>query len=240
MPFRTWLQPGTPTWLQGLWGARWLQSLGQVKDEWADKLKQAIKVRLPGLAPLDALPYIGSERGLPQAPGEDPAVYAERLRTAWDTWPLAGTPLGLLRILAIAGYYPIAVQNKGYYYSVSSTTSPVVATPLSIDVVYGGSYFRLDQDDGSNWSRFLLVFPTANIPSSWTNIQQTLTGATSPTVTEVNAIRSLVAQWKPAKATFVEIVVITSGKLYGYPVRLYGDGGTYGPSTSVVWGPDLE
>jgi hypothetical protein len=93
-----------PPWLQREKGAAWLRALGDVKDGQVERCKQAVKVRMPILAPADALGAIGVERGIPRGPGESNASYAGRLVGAWETWASAGSPRGMLAALRAAGY----------------------------------------------------------------------------------------------------------------------------------------
>src|SRR2546430_13337 len=52
--------------LRGPYGTAWQRVMGRAWDESLDKITQARRARWPGMAPSDALPYIGHERGLEQ------------------------------------------------------------------------------------------------------------------------------------------------------------------------------
>ena len=123
----------TPTtiveWLQGLpipWlagrtnGSNDVLSYGTVLDDNIDTVKEAVKARFPDYAPSDALPYIGSDRGLIQGPTETTADFITRLKTAWDDWARAATPLELLVQLYWARFPgAIIIQQNGQAYSLS-------------------------------------------------------------------------------------------------------------------------
>lgn len=77
---------------------------GDLKDNLADRAKLAVLARFPLVAPPDALAEIGLERSILRGPSETDAQYAVRCQNAWQTWPFAGTPFGLLLTLFTLGY----------------------------------------------------------------------------------------------------------------------------------------
>jgi hypothetical protein len=79
--------------------------------------------------------------------------------------------------------------------------------------------------------RHRAVFPSP-LPASWVS-----GGVPSSSSNEANFIRALIAAWKPGHATCNRIVIITAGGVWGYSDGTWGDGGTWGSSTTTVWTP---
>lgn len=222
MPYATWEVLKGPPILQdsrGI-GPRVLKAFGAIKDDILARQKEAVAAGWPGLAPADALAAIGKDRGLPRIAGETDLVYAERLRTAWDTWALAGSRTGLLAALTRAGY-PAA--GAMYLIEESGTqTRYVSGAPVfgTLQAQLGTGRPGWDFDDRSLGTRFALLFDTDNTA--------TLDPSTTAGAASVATIISLAIQWKPADATFWGIYVQITGKTYGWPV-----GTTWG---SFNWG----
>lgn len=57
-------------------------------------------------------------------------------------------------------------------------------------------------------------------------------GSLTPEV--ANRYRSIVERWRPAKATYKGTTVIIRGMTFGWPVRTFGYGGTFGPSEVIT------
>jgi hypothetical protein len=93
-----------PTALQDAVGQAFVGALASGVDAAADRVAQSVKAKLSGLSPTDALAAIGAERIIERGPNESDAAYSARLQGAWDTWPWAGTPYGLLQALKGLGY----------------------------------------------------------------------------------------------------------------------------------------
>src|SRR5512133_2108675 len=95
-----------PGWLRDPWGKAYIGTFGAQKDAAVASLKEAVKARMPGIAPADALLALAAERGIPRGAAETEAHHRERVRAAWDAWRWAGTPYGLLLAFYWAGYRP--------------------------------------------------------------------------------------------------------------------------------------
>src|SRR5689334_18450678 len=100
-----------PTTHQRPTGQAFQGALGDVEDSFVDRAKQSVKARFPLLAPTDALDAIGVERQIPRGPGEHDAPYAARLVDAWNSWPNAGTPFGMLRAFYATGYTNVVLAQ---------------------------------------------------------------------------------------------------------------------------------
>jgi hypothetical protein len=51
-------------------------------------------------------------------------------------------------------------------------------------------------------------------------------------------LRRTIKLWRPGKATCVGIYANTVGKFFGWPVRTFGSGGTFGPGEVVAFAAD--
>lgn len=212
--FKDYIVGSAPPWLNDPSGQAMLRAIGDGKDYLLDVAKQGVKARFPLLAPSDALNQIGGERQLPRGPGESTASYAARLRGAWDTWPWAGTPTGVLNALWDAGYTNVwLVVQKGRVYTLNASRQLVVMN-TSTD---GISSFTFPSPNF--WSTFLAYFPHPH-PASWI-----ANGVPSSSSDEANLIRGLIQKWKPGFSTFSRVVIADTGLLWGLSdhatVKLY-------------------
>jgi hypothetical protein len=230
--FQKYQQQLADTSLQDATGTLFVAAFASMKDFFSDRVRLSLKSRLPGLAPPDALTQIGAERGMPQGGTESGASYAARLLDAWNAWPWAGTAFGLLRAFYATGYTNVVLAQVrgGLVYTLDGTGALVTAAegngiwetdPLS-------SYSPLNQ---SFWSKFDVVFPQPLI-AAWGS------GPPASNSTEANFIRAIISAWRPAHATCNRIVIVTAGRVLGYPIRTLGGGnGTLGSNTTVIWTP---
>lgn len=252
-----WLQNLPISWLVS--DSAEVTSYGTVLDGQASLVKQAIKARMPTQAPSDALAHIGNERGLIQqgtiaGAAESNTAFGLRLRKVWDNdWPAAGTPASILMELYRALGYTNAyiVQQNGVLYSLTTpsaadprdgvTVTATMTTPVAISPGPGATktipinspWWTFDTNTDF-CSRFAVLFP-GSLPASWTSILNPPTGVSAPSLSEVNAIRSIIAQFKNAEATCMGIYVLKTGKMIGYPTsHTLGDGTrTLGGTTTI-------
>lgn len=82
---------GCPPWLAHGTAERLLYDIGLSADAVLEKHNQGIKARMPTLCDPSALPILGTDRQLSQAPGESNASFRIRLQQAFDTWRTAGS-----------------------------------------------------------------------------------------------------------------------------------------------------
>jgi hypothetical protein len=106
----------------------------QLADDQIALIKAGIKARFPDYAPTDALPRIGGDRQLIQGSTETDANFITRLKTAWDDWARAGTPLEMLVQLYWLGFSgAVWVQQNGLAYTLSGApTAGVDPTSLLV------------------------------------------------------------------------------------------------------------
>lgn len=232
---------------------------GSVLDSEVALTKLAVKASFPELAPADALPHLGNEMGLIQqgtiaGAAESNSAFGTRLRKVWENdWPAAGTPASILMELYRALGYTNAyiVQQNGLLYSLTTPSAAdprdgvtITATSLATTAQTPGVGYTKTIPAGSAWwrfddktdfcSRFAVLFP-GSLPASWTSIINPPTGASAPSLSEVNAIRKIIAQWKNAESTCMGIYVLKTGKMIGYPPsHTLGDGTrTLGGTTTI-------
>jgi len=218
----------SPTALLNPNGAAFEAAQGSLKDALLERCLQAVKAKYPNIAPADALSIIGADRQMHRGGSETDAAYAARLLNAWNVWPWAGTAYGLLQAFWSTGYKNVVLAQVrgGKQFTLDSNGLLVASstTPPSWTPTYVGDPF---------WSRFDVVFP-APLLASWVS-----GGVPASSSNEANLIRALIAAWKPAHATCNRIVIVTGGKVWGYPAtQLWGAAtGNWGSGTTVVWTP---
>jgi hypothetical protein len=236
--YQTYLQALVPTAFQDAVGQAFVGALASGVDAAIDRIAQSVKAKLSGLSPADALAAVGAERIIERGPNETDAAYVARLQGAWDTWPWAGTPYGMLQAFKGLGYpntgVVIAQVRGGRVCSLDAGGNLVVAAAGnalwctdSLKDPYGSPY------DQPFWSKFDVIFVSPFL-ASW-GAGATLPGSSSD---EVNRIRRLIAAWKPAHATCNRIAVLTTSKWWGYPVsQVWGAAGNWGGGAATYWTP---
>jgi len=195
--------------------AQWLQSLpiswlfnrehgyaaasaeGALYDGQVTLLKEAVKARMPGLAPADALPQIGGDRKLYQGYTESDDTFRTRLQYAYEQWALAGTWVELLYqlyfTLGFEAGSAYIVQQNGLAYTLSANPEPDEdPTPLLVISELGLSYGVTNPDPIPWWtfdyrddlcSRFAIVLgPGALPPSIQPRARATFDGTSSSVV----------------------------------------------------------
>lgn len=204
----------SPPWLQRTGGARVQRAFGVEGDYQRDRARQGVLAAYPGSGPNDALPYIGADRLLPQASGESNSVYAERLRTAWDSvdgWSFGGSHGSMLRALARAGF-PMGHDAGAWIIQRVRRYSYLTGSTVTFGIHAGWSW---DASDPSIWPQFGIVFAA--------DVAGLSAGSESARV--LNATVNL---WKPVKARYMGAIVVVSLPLWGWPLTV-----TWG---SFSWG----
>lgn len=204
-----------------------LEETGREKDVQIDRARQGVLSDFPDQGPVDALPYIGADRMLPQGVGETTNTYRERLRTAWDApdgWSFAGSHGSLLFALARAGFPTglaagavIVQRTKRYSY-------------LNAGVVTFGTHtgWSWDTTGPAIWNQFGIIFGAD------------VTGLTDGS-TSAQQLNQLVKIWKPAKARFMGTRIMLAGPWWDWPFgvtwdqigRNWGDGASTGTTRFV-------
>jgi hypothetical protein len=170
--YKDFLEAIAPSWLLNPRGRRWVRALGDGPDSQLTRVKEAVLARMPLLAPEDALAALGNERVIPRGGSETAANYAARIAAAWDTWPWAGTPYGMLRAFWAGGYTNVKLEiAHGKQFSLDANGA-LVTTALP-----GGSW-EFDPL-GTFWSKFLVLF-TAPLPAGWSLSAKPIIGSVDP------------------------------------------------------------
>jgi hypothetical protein len=215
MPYSEWLPLIQPPWLQREWGGKLMKVIGQAADDERELVTEATKARMPGVGPSDALPVIGDERQIIRGASEADDDYAERLRTAWTAWELAGSHRGLLSQLRAIGYEDAYIVQRNALRT--HYDDPLVTEVIDYDI---GSYFWTFDSRPERWyNQFGIVFPADEPDLTWDE----MTGIFSEDAVRVN---TLARQWKPGKAMFFGTWILLTGPVWGNFIpteRLWND-----------------
>ena len=211
-----------PSWLRrGRWAKLWDDTMRFFADLTQEGARQAIKVRFPQYAPVDALAYIGRERMLERHPDASADSFRDRLDGAWTQWQKGGTRAGIRDELE-AYLAPLGVTNVNVY-------SPNVDGWAS-------------DANTTNWSRFWVVIGQ---PNPWEELvagpdciagPDTVCGTTM-TADELRAVRRHVHRWRPGHVLAAELVVLhvtstdTPGDISANPALRYNP-----PNATIPFG----
>lgn len=206
----------SPPWLQNIIANKLLYVPGLGIDLLLEKRDQGGLIGMPGYGDPSGLPYIGGDRSIGRGLNESDASYAARLQQAWDDWGFAGSPRAVLRqtLTYVLPFQPEALTvndsgNWDKYLALADT-----AQPPSHSLV---SPTNWNWDGHTKWWRcFLIMFAVS--PQNFTNDEGTwgdgaLWGDTmsswglSIPASEVQSIRSILAQWKAQQSWFPWIII---------------------------------
>lgn len=224
MTFADFQKLSSPGWLQRAPGGDYQAALGTELDVVDDRIRQSVLASFPQApggvlaTPSDALDHIGADRLLPRISGEADAAYAERLRTAWDAWLLAGTYTGLLRAL-VRGGFPSGstgtnviqrTQRYGFLVGDGITGTVTLGTHLG---------WTFDDKPVEIWNQFGIIFGAD------------VAGLTAGSGLAI-ALNKIVTLWKPAKARYFGAYVLVSDLAWGWPIGSnWGSVGNWGAAT---------
>jgi len=239
MSYESFRKSWGPSWLQQPGGQDWQAAHGRFADKLVSQVKSAVLSQFPGLCPSDALPYLGNEIGIPRSPAGTDESYGEKLQRAWEVWPFAGTPLGILLAFEAAGYpagQVVVVQQESHGFGLNADTS---LAPEERLVIYGLISDRWTFTDSSTlWNRFGVLFHDPNnLPSGWASAVSPPTTSSTPTLDTVNGLIRLVNKWKRAASIFqwIKVVTVDDG-VWGWPLDDEWGDGTWGGGV-VTFGP---
>jgi hypothetical protein len=175
---------------------------------------QAAKSGFPTLAPEDALPFIGRDRGIVRGPQEPSESYRARQLLWIQAWEDAG--VGRAMLDQIAGYLtPMAVRLR-IWTQVGIVYTRELDGELTIDRV-AGDLWNWD-GQSSLWSRFWVVIYSLD-GSPWTRMPRYgassgtwgsrpgLTWGSSATVSEARSIRGIIDEFKPALSKCQNVII---------------------------------
>lgn len=209
--YRDWEPDALPPWLLGPNGLAFAQAFALNRDALAQGATEAIRARRLLECPEDALKYAGDDRGLEQWPGESNDSFRKRCQKAFQAYAEAGTDLGIVNRFSEVGITAVCLRNRTF----NGDDLPmqwgrmwIVLTvhPWTSEGAWGdpGVY-----GDGGTWG-------STALPS------------------DVARVRRLVKKWKSSHAAVVNIIVLISGELWGYPTGLWSDPGVWG-GVAVYW-----
>ncbi len=190
----------SPTWLSEGFAAKLIGLQGLFADAFTTGFFQSIKVPMIAspASPDDALEFAGKARNLERYPGETNPRYRARLLKAWDIWKYGGTFKGIEdQLLELGlGAHVIAVDRLDPNWSRFSVE--IYSHPWSI----------------ANWGESGAWYPP-----------NTLWGISGAGQYDIDAIRSVIAKWKPATWVAVDIIItIGAPNLWGHPDQTWGEG----------------
>lgn len=221
-----------PTMLKGPVGQAWQGAHGRFNDALVSLWKAGVTAGFPDECPADALPLLGAEIGIPRSPADTDDTYRAKLRRAWELWPFAGTPLGLLLALEAAGYAAgqvVIVQQEAHAFGLDTDTTKAPGERLVKYALIGGRWTFTSS--AVLWNRFAVLFPdSTNLPTGWASAAEPPTTLTTPSLDEVNGLIRLINKWKRSAAIFMGIEIAVDGRIWGWPVtQEWGDvGATWG------------
>ena len=195
--------------------SRILGPIALLLDAERQSLRDGVRARMPGVAPLDALSYIGGALKILRGPEEGEDAYRARLIRGIDDLRQLGIAWGMLE--QIRGYCtPHAVRvrlvnNHGNMYTIDRDGS------RSIDRHTAWNW----DGDTAAWARFwVLIYMTTGSPQkpwaqvdSWGDVGLTWgtegkTWGSTATPADVFSIRRIVRDWKPSGSTCVSIIPV--------------------------------
>lgn len=207
--FREQLLDLSPPWLRAYWSERFMGLvLGYVHDVAAEALGFALRQGwiADNVVPVDALPHQGRNFGLRRYPIETPPQFITRMRQAWDLWEHAGHESPIESQLATLGFVGAQVFTPGI---------------AAIDPV-------------GYWSHFVVYFPLGSHPiwsagPAWGSFSwgEQYWGPVGISGDELETIRAVIRQWKPADWICRAIVFQLTGTSWGTS-----------PWGSFTWGGD--
>jgi len=187
--------------------------IGLPLDMIAEAAKQATSARFPLFCPEDALPYHGRDRGIRRGPLEGAASYRGRLLLWLEAWRGAG--VGRAMLDQIAGYLTpqtcrirIWTQVGTIYTRAADGTFTITrATPGlwnwdGLTALWARFWIIIDSVGGVPWSRD----GTWGDGEVWGESGRGTWGSTA-TVEQVQTIRSIVEDWKPAGSVCKNIII---------------------------------
>ena len=205
--------------------------------------------------PPDALAQLGRNLNIVRGPRESDLSYGVRLARAKSDWQTAGTPLSILR--QVQGFYSIADGTEVQYPKVRFVSDSGDWWTLDPDGTYTHEQLAnwiWDDYTGTRWARFwVIIYPTSTTPNlystttpkwgdgiKWGEFAYGLTSTQvgSSAADEVEGVRKVIAQWKPAHATCLWIIYAFDDTTFD-PASPEPDGswGTWAILDAGVWVP---
>ena len=203
-----------PSWLTTEDGEKVLFSLGLMMDAFAERARQGALANMPSYCPEDALAPIGRERRIIRGINESAETYAERLLPWLDDHAVRGNAWKMMDQLR--GYCGVdmmirTVDVRGNWYTRAANGS--------LSYLLDQANWNWDGAAASQWSRFwVVIYPSASLwtvgptwgaAALWGGAWGTAgyTWGSTATPDDVQSIRSIVREWKPAGTRCVNIIL---------------------------------
>ncbi len=196
--FREYLRALSPSWLLGELSEKFTGLvLGYTHDALADFAGFALRVSWvrEDSVPVDALPHLGRNFGLQRYPAESPPQFIERMSGAWALWQFAGHESTIESQIETLGFVGVEVW----------TPSEASIAPVGY------------------WSHFVVYFPigshgVSSAGKPWGGFNWgdgTKWGPIGITAEELESIRAIIRQWKPADWICRAVVFQITGVAWG-------------------------
>ena len=207
----------TPSWMQDdEEGGPVLYSLGLVAEVAKERAYNGLVARFPQYAPTDALHLIARDRRIIRGIDEADAAFATRLLPWLDDHRTRGNPFALMKQLQAYCQADVRIRTvdaRGNWFTreANGTTSYLL----------NQNNWNWDGAASTRWARFwVIIYPTAagepwNGDQTWGQVGLTwgsegsggATWGTSATVGEVETVRRIVREWKPAGTRCEHIII---------------------------------
>ena len=228
--FRNGARSISPRWLSTGRAFRILYVVGLHIDAILDAFVAALKHKLPGATTrTDSLGVVGVERKMIRGLNETDANYTQRLRGYLTAHKHRGSSYELLRQIRIyfaPTYFKIAlVYASGRVLEQSTAGVITEVSPASALI--------------PQWARQNLIYSVTPSPTpdgTWGSAGVWDDGVWGSDLTpaEVANYRSIPSAWTAAHMLTTITILDSTTELWGYPVGLWGDAGTWGSGTGIA------
>jgi hypothetical protein len=204
-----------PSWLSSADDGLQVQhSLGITIDAQAERTYQGVKARFPDHCPADALPPMSRDRKIIRGINEPADAFAERLIRWLDDHRVRGNPYALLDQLQAflqTAMVIRTVDNRGNWFTIDADGNRSA-------LIDQGNW---DWDgDTASWSRFwVILYPPSTLwlqdDPAWGDAdlwggewgRAGYTWGSTATSDEVDGVRTIIRQWKPAGTLCLWIIL---------------------------------
>lgn len=245
--FRESLRNISVPFLLGFVGVRLGYAVGLVIDAMGDATRESIKARMPGVADVSALPYLGRDRGLFQGPNETPTAFAARLSNSMLARRRSGTAGEALRQLReyfspsyIAHLYH--VSDRSVWHSIDQITGVVTKTRVNPpNWKWDGNSYGITGGSPWWWRVWIILDGTSWVAEGVWGTSTWGDGGTwgcTALPAESTAVNRIVAAFRCAKVQVVNVIVAFTPGMFA-PGNTPGSGvmpvGTYDqPATRLT------
>jgi hypothetical protein len=201
---------GSPTFLQGYFGSRYMFCMAVMWDALSDAALLAVRARFPDCAPDDALPYLAQDRQIDRGPNEPRASYNQRLIEWLDLWIHAGGQPSILQ--ALSSYFLPATTTIETVND--TTTDDLTAWDVSVAGVQPPTHYL---EDPGNWNwddqripgrSWVIIYNGPwSLTDTWGDGSVWGDADVTPTAEEAGALRAQIAKFKAAGNSVIWIIL---------------------------------